>query len=109
MRRALYLLGDTVYEPDRGERYDMVLTNPPFGTKVQTKPRIATTSQSKPQQAAQFCTTRDEHLKPGGRAAIVCQTTASSKQSASVEILMQDCNYNGLRLPRGTFLLTAKA
>lgn len=26
-------LGDTVYEPDRGERYDVVLTNPPFGTK----------------------------------------------------------------------------
>ncbi|MGC9224918.1 MAG: type I restriction-modification system subunit M, partial [Terracidiphilus sp.] len=26
-------LGDTLYEPDRGERYDVVLTNPPFGTK----------------------------------------------------------------------------
>jgi len=26
-------LGDTIYEPDRGERYDVVLTNPPFGTK----------------------------------------------------------------------------
>ncbi len=25
-------LGDTLYEPDRGERYDVVLTNPPFGT-----------------------------------------------------------------------------
>jgi type I restriction enzyme M protein len=26
-------LGDSIYEPDRGERYDCVLTNPPFGTK----------------------------------------------------------------------------
>ena len=26
-------LGDTTREPDRGERYDVVLTNPPFGTK----------------------------------------------------------------------------
>ena len=26
-------LGDSIYEPDKGERYDCVLTNPPFGTK----------------------------------------------------------------------------
>lgn len=26
-------LGDTIYEPDRGERFDCILTNPPFGTK----------------------------------------------------------------------------
>lgn len=26
-------LGDSIYEPDRGERYDCILTNPPFGTK----------------------------------------------------------------------------
>jgi len=26
-------LGDTIYEPARAERYDCVLTNPPFGTK----------------------------------------------------------------------------
>lgn len=26
-------LGDTIYEPDRGERYDVILTNPRFGTK----------------------------------------------------------------------------
>src|SRR5437773_7156668 len=26
-------IGDTIYEPDRGDRYDVVLTNPPFGTK----------------------------------------------------------------------------
>ena len=26
-------LGDTVGDPDRGERYDVILTNPPFGTK----------------------------------------------------------------------------
>src|SRR3990172_9319290 len=26
-------LGDSIYEPERGERYNCVLTNPPFGTK----------------------------------------------------------------------------
>ncbi len=26
-------LGDSIYEPERGERYDYILTNPPFGTK----------------------------------------------------------------------------
>src|SRR4051812_37746467 len=26
-------LGDTIYEPDRGDRFDCVLTNPPFGTR----------------------------------------------------------------------------
>src|SRR5271166_415562 len=26
-------LGDTIYEPFGGERYDVILTNPPFGTK----------------------------------------------------------------------------
>ncbi len=26
-------LGYTIYEPDRGERFDVILTNPPFGTK----------------------------------------------------------------------------
>ncbi len=26
-------LGDAIFEPERGERYDVVLTNPPFGTK----------------------------------------------------------------------------
>ena len=26
-------LGDSIYEPERGERYDCILTNPPFGTK----------------------------------------------------------------------------
>jgi hypothetical protein len=26
-------LGVTIYEPDRGDRYDVILTNQPFGTK----------------------------------------------------------------------------
>lgn len=30
---AYIRLGDAIYEPDRGERYTCVLTNPPFGTK----------------------------------------------------------------------------
>ena len=26
-------LGDTIYDPPSGERFDVILTNPPFGTK----------------------------------------------------------------------------
>jgi type I restriction-modification system DNA methylase subunit len=37
-------LGDTLYEPDRGERYDVVLTNPPFAPRVPTKLPNVTTS-----------------------------------------------------------------
>src|SRR5271165_4905117 len=34
---AKIYIGDTIYEPFIGERYDIILTNPPFGTKEQTK------------------------------------------------------------------------
>jgi len=41
-------LGDTIYEPDRVARYDIVLTNPPFGTKGANQAPTAMTSPSRP-------------------------------------------------------------
>src|SRR5437667_4502956 len=41
-------LGDTIYEPNRGDRYEVVLTNPPFGTKGANQAPDPTTSPSRP-------------------------------------------------------------
>ena len=100
-------LGDAIYEPERAEKYDVVLTNPPFGTKGanQTPERddftIATSS--KQLNFVQHILTI---LKPGGRAAIVLPDNCLFEDKAGevFEILMQDCNVHTiLRLPRGTF------
>jgi type I restriction enzyme M protein len=99
--------GDTIYEPDRGERYSCVLTNPPFGTKganqapVRDDFTIATSN--KQLNFMQHCS---NILKPGGRCAIVLPDNClfEGKAGEVFEILMQDCNvHTVLRLPRGTF------
>ncbi|GAK59893.1 site-specific DNA-methyltransferase (Adenine-specific) [Candidatus Vecturithrix granuli] len=42
LKPTIYL-GDTIYEPERGERYDVILTNPPFGTGARGRHRPVTT------------------------------------------------------------------
>ena len=100
-------LGDTLYEPDRGERYDVVLTNPPFGTKGanQAPERDDFTIETSNKQL-NFVQHVMNILKPGGRAAIVLPDNCLFEEKAGevFEILMQDCNlHTVLRLPRGTF------
>jgi type I restriction enzyme M protein len=100
-------LGDTIYEPDRGERYDVVLTNPPFGTKGanQAPDRDDFTIETSNKQL-NFVQHVLTVLKPGGRAAIVLPDNClfEGKAGEVFEILMQDCNlHTVLRLPRGTF------
>ncbi len=100
-------LGDTLYEPDRGERYDVVLTNPPFGTKGanQAPDRDDFTIETSNKQL-NFLQHVMNTLKPGGRAAIVLPDNClfEGKAGEVFEILMQDCNlHTVLRLPRGTF------
>jgi type I restriction enzyme M protein len=100
-------LGDTLYEPERGERYDVVLTNPPFGTKGanQAPDRDDFTIETSNKQL-NFVQHVMNILKPGGRAAIVLPDNClfEDKAGAVFEILMQDCNLHTiLRLPRGTF------
>jgi type I restriction enzyme M protein len=100
-------LGDTLYEPDRGERYDVILTNPPFGTRGanQAPDRDDFTIETSNKQL-NFLQHVMNTLKPGGRAAIVLPDNCffESKAGEVFEILMQDCNLHTiLRLPRGTF------
>ncbi len=100
-------LGDSIYEPDRGERFDVVLTNPPFGTKganqIPERQDFTVDTSNKQLNFVQHILTI---LKPGGRAAIVLpDNVLFGDQAAEVfKILMQDCNLHTiLRLPRGTF------
>ncbi len=100
-------LGDTIYEPERGERYDIVLTNPPFGTKGanQAPEREDFTIETSNKQL-NFVQHVVNILKPGGRAAIVLPDNCLFEDKAGevFEIVMQDCRvHTVLRLPRGTF------
>jgi len=100
-------LGDSLYEPDRGERFDVVLTNPPFGTKgadqAPERDDFMVRTSNKQLNFVQHVMTI---LKPGGRAAIVLPDNCLfAEQAAQVfEFLMQDCDLHTiLRLPIGTF------
>jgi type I restriction enzyme M protein len=100
-------LGDTIYEPDRGDRYDVILTNPPFGTKGanQAPDRDDFTIETSNKQL-NFVQHIAGALKRGGRAAIVLPDNClfEGKAGEVFELLMQDCNLHTiLRLPRGTF------
>ena len=100
-------LGDTIYEPDPGDRYDVVLTNPPFGTKGanQAPDRDDFTIETSNKQL-NFVQHVVNILKPGGRAAIVLPDNCLFEDKAGevFEIVMQDCSvHTVLRLPRGTF------
>jgi type I restriction enzyme M protein len=99
--------GDSIYEPDRGERFDVILTNPPFGTRganqAPEREDFTIETSSKQLNFVQHVVTI---LKPGGRAAMVLPDNClfEGKAGEVFEILMQDCNlHTVLRLPRGTF------
>jgi len=100
-------LGDAIYEPDRGERFDCILTNPPFGTKGanQAPDREDFTIETSNKQL-NFVQHVVNILKPGGRAAIVLPDNClfEGKAGEVFEIVMEDCSVHTiLRLPRGTF------
>jgi type I restriction enzyme M protein len=99
--------GDSIYEPFRGDRYDVVLTNPPFGTRganqAPEREDFTIETSSKQLNFLQHVLTV---LKSGGRAALVLPDNCLFEDKAGevFEILMQDCNVHTiLRLPRGTF------
>jgi type I restriction enzyme M protein len=100
-------LGDSIYEAPGSQRYDVILTNPPFGTKGanQTPDRDDFVIQTSNKQL-NFIQHVLTILKPGGRAAVVVPDNVLFAQQAGeiFKVLMEDCDLHTLlRLPRGTF------
>lgn len=100
-------LGDTIYDPPGDQRFDVILTNPPFGTKganqAPTRDDFTIETSNKQLNFVQHVVNA---LKPGGRAAMVLPDNClfEGKAGEVFQILMQDCNlHTVLRLPRGTF------
>ncbi len=100
-------LGDSIYEVPGSQRYDVVLTNPPFGTKganqAPGREDFVVDSSNKQLNFLQHVLTI---LKPGGRAAVVVPDNVLFANEASeiFKVLMEDCDvHTVLRCPRGTF------
>lgn len=99
--------GDSIYETPDSRRFDVVLTNPPFGTKgaseVPNREDFTIETSNKQLNFLQHVLTI---LKPGGRAAVVVPDNCLFADQAGdvFEILMKDCNvHTVLRLANGTF------
>jgi len=100
-------IGDSIYDVPTGRRFDVILTNPPFGTKganqVPEREDFTIATSNKQLNFMQHVMTL---LKPGGRATVVLPDNCLFADQAGdvFEILMHDCNlHTVLRLPRGTF------
>ena len=100
-------LGDSIYESHDGRCFDVVLTNPPFGSKganqVPGRHDMAITTSNKQLNFLQHILTI---LKPGGRAAVVVPDNCLFADQAGevFKILTQECDlHTVLRLPNGTF------
>jgi type I restriction enzyme M protein len=100
-------LKDSIYETPTGKRYDVILTNPPFGTKganqAPDRDDFVIQTSNKQLNFVQHVLTI---LKSGGRAAMVVpDNVLFAQQAADVfEVLMEDCDvHTVLRCPRGTF------
>jgi type I restriction enzyme M protein len=100
-------LGDSIYEVPDSRRFDIVLTNPPFGSRganqAPDRDDFTVATSNKQLNFLQHVMTI---LKPGGRAAVVLPDNCLFADQAGevFEILTQDCElHTVLRLPRGTF------
>jgi type I restriction enzyme M protein len=100
-------LGDSIYEPPSQDRFDVILTNPPFGTKganqAPDRDDFTISTSNKQLNFIQHILTI---LKKHGRAAIVLPDNCLFADQAGevFEILAQECElHTVLRLPRGTF------
>jgi type I restriction enzyme M protein len=100
-------LGDSIYETPTNQRFDVILTNPPFGTKganqAPVRDDFVVETSNKQLNFLQHVMTL---LKPGGRAAVVVpDNVLFADQAGEVfKVLMEDCDvHTVLRCPRGTF------
>ena len=100
-------LTDSIYEVPPTKRYDVILTNPPFGTKganqAPDREDFVVQTSNKQLNFIQHVLTI---LKPGGRAAVVVPDNVLFAQQAGdvFQVLMEDCDvHTVIRCPRGTF------
>ena len=100
-------LGDAIYEPPTSERFDVVLTNPPFGTKgANQAPEREDFTVATSNKQLNFVQHVMTILKPGGRAAVVLPDNCLFADQAGevFKLLTEDSAlHTVLRLPRGTF------
>jgi type I restriction enzyme M protein len=100
-------LGDTIYTIPSGDRFDVVMTNPPFGTRgANQAPARDDFTISTSNKQLNFIQHVMTILKPGGRAAVVVPDNCLFEDQAGevFKILTEDCNlHTVLRLPNGTF------
>jgi type I restriction enzyme M protein len=100
-------LQDAIYNTPGSTKFDVILTNPPFGTKGanQAPDRDDFTVETSNKQL-NFVQHIMTILKPGGRAAVVLPDNCLFADQAGevFKILTEDCSlHTVLRLPRGTF------
>src|SRR5262245_60512297 len=100
-------LGDTIYDPPGRRDFDVILTNPPFGTRganqAPDRDDFTVSTSNKQLNFLQHVLTV---LRPGGRAAVVLPDNCLFADQAGevFKILCEDCDlHTVLRLPRGTF------
>jgi type I restriction enzyme M protein len=98
---------DSIYESPGPDRFDVVLTNPPFGTRGANqdpdRDDFTVATSNKQLNFLQHVLTI---LKPGGRAAVVVpDNVLFADQAGEVfRVLTEDCDLHTVwRLPRGTF------
>ncbi|HOX06396.1 MAG TPA: class I SAM-dependent DNA methyltransferase [Planctomycetota bacterium] len=100
-------LGDSIYEVPDSRRFDVVLTNPPFGTKgANQAPEREDFTVSTSNKQLNFVQHVMTILKPGGRAAVVLPDNCLFADQAGevFKLLAEDCDlHTVLRLPNGTF------
>jgi type I restriction enzyme M protein len=100
-------LGDSIYEDPDSRRFDVVMTNPPFGTRganqAPTRDDFTIATSNKQLNFVQHIMTI---LKPGGRAVVVLPDNCLFADQAGevFKILTEECDlHTVLRLPNGTF------
>jgi len=103
----LIRLGDSIYEVPDGTKHDVVLTNPPFGTKgANQAPEREDFTIATSNKQLNFLQHVMSILKPGGRAAVVVPDNCLFADQAGevFKIITEDCDlHTVLRLPNGTF------
>jgi type I restriction enzyme M protein len=100
-------LGDSIYDQPGERRFDVVLTNPPFGNKganqVPGRDDLTVKTSNKQLNFLQHVITL---LKAGGRAAVIVPDNCLFADQAGevFKVLTQECDlHTVLRLPNGTF------